>query len=492
MNSETQAIEALMAASLSSECVIIPYDSPAAVSSTLIASVLGTRVKILDGVADQVEFNVAISALPSQGGKISVLAGTILQTDSINTVHDLILEGAGKDATVFKQADGANISTGLIYANGNFNRGAIRDIGFDGNHANNSSGYGLYLRGVWYASFEHIHIKECNTYGLRITSTAGGTYSGECYFEDIYSHENAGIGFSISACGDSVFVDCFTYANTGVGFHLVASHNIFYHAHAYGDGSYGFQIDNTADHTAMFGCTGDKSARHGFYINCDHSQFIGCYAYDCSYTSSGYDGFRVTGTYNILMGCLNVDDAAGGGLTMEYCIQESGGADHNTYIGNDVTTYKTGPMKLIGPSSTAKDNIGYIHHGEIRTAYVALVAGIANAIGLAWENPELQAIYVRKINIPVTTGGGTVGSHLDVGVADDASGTNRGTEFFNDLHLETVQLNDSWLAADGGQQVKAVRVEANGNATDSFVVGQILDAAASTLVGSGLMEYMGA
>ncbi len=66
MNSETQAIEALMAASLSSECVIIPYDSPAAVSSTLIASVLGTRVKILDGVADQVEFNVAISALPSQ------------------------------------------------------------------------------------------------------------------------------------------------------------------------------------------------------------------------------------------------------------------------------------------------------------------------------------------------------------------------------------------------------------------------------------------
>ena len=491
-----QAVEALTAASLASECVIIPYDSIAATdAAAFLVSILGSRIKLLDGVSDEVEVNAAIAALPAQGGRITILAGTVLISAAITTVHDTQLVGMGKDATVIKQADHANIATGLIYMESNFNRGLLQDLGIDGNHANNSSGYGIYARGIWYADFVRIKIKECTTYGIRVTSTAGGVYSGECYFEDIYCHENPGIGFSISACGDCVFVDCYTYDNGGVGWHIVASHNVFFHCHAYGDDTYGFQIDNTADHTAMFGCTGDKVGRHGFYINCGESQFIGCYAYDCNQASGGagdYDGFRVTGTYNTLQGCLCKDDQGAGSRTQVYGIRESGSADHNVYIGNILREAKTGPMVIIGEASIVRDNEGYIHHGEIRTKYKALTAGVANAIGLAWQNPEAQAVYVRKINVPVTTGGGTPGSHFDMGVADDATGTNRGTEFFNDLHLETAQLNDSWLAGDGGQQTKAVKLEANGNATDAWVVGQILDANASALVGSALFEYMGA
>jgi hypothetical protein len=51
-----QAVEALTAASLASECVIIPYDSLAATdAAAFLVSILGSRIKVLDGVSDEVE-----------------------------------------------------------------------------------------------------------------------------------------------------------------------------------------------------------------------------------------------------------------------------------------------------------------------------------------------------------------------------------------------------------------------------------------------------
>lgn len=126
-----------------------------------------------------------------------------------------------------------------------------------------------------------------------------------------------------------------------------------------------------------------------------------------------------------------------------------------------------------------------------KTVSGSLTAGNANAIGFAWHNPESQDILIKKVVIEVTTVGGTVGSHLDVGIADDAAGTNRGTEFFDDLLLNSVQVNDDWKAADGGNQTKWVVCQDSVSATDGWVVGQILDANAAGLVGKYYIEYVG-
>ena len=152
-----------------------------------------------------------------------------------------------------------------------------------------------------------------------------------------------------------------------------------------------------------------------------------------------------------------------------------------------------GPMNLgaANVDGLIRNNIGYIARGEVRSASGALTAGNANAICFAWHNPEAQDVLVKKVVVEVTTGGGTVGSHLDVGIADDAAGTNRGTEFFDDLLLNSVQINDSWLAGDGGTQTKWVFCQDSASATDGWVVGQILDANAANLVGRYYIEYEG-
>jgi len=95
------------------------------------------------------------------------------------------------------------------------------------------------------------------------------------------------------------------------------------------------------------------------------------------------------------------------------------------------------------------------------------------------------------INAWTTTSGGTVGSHLDVGIADSVTGTNRGTEFFNDLLLNNVLIYDSWLAGDNGTQTKWILCQDVASATDDWVVGQILDADASNLVGKYYIIYSG-
>jgi hypothetical protein len=138
-----------------------------------------------------------------------------------------------------------------------------------------------------------------------------------------------------------------------------------------------------------------------------------------------------------------------------------------------------------------KDNVGYIAPGEVRFASGVLTAGVANAICFAWNNPEIQDILVKKVVIETTTAGGTAGSHLDVGIADDAAGTNRGVEFFDDLLLNTTIIHDSWVGGDGGTQTKWVVAQDSASAVDDWVVGQILDANAAALVGSWYIVYVG-
>lgn len=123
------------------------------------------------------------------------------------------------------------------------------------------------------------------------------------------------------------------------------------------------------------------------------------------------------------------------------------------------------------------------------TDYDSLTAGNANAICFAWHNPEAYDILIEVIEIEVTTAGGTPGSHLDIGIADDAIGTNRGLEFFDDLPLNTTGVYHSFTGGDGGQQTSWVVCQDIVSVTDGWIVGQILDANAANLVGTYHIVY---
>ncbi|MDD4876951.1 MAG: hypothetical protein PHQ86_07490, partial [Dehalococcoidales bacterium] len=127
---------------------------------------------------------------------------------------------------------------------------------------------------------------------------------------------------------------------------------------------------------------------------------------------------------------------------------------------------------------------------EVRTASGTLTGGAQNAILFSWHNPELQDIYITKVVVTITTADADA-ANIDIGIADDATYTNGGTEFFNDLAGETIAVDDSWVVGDGGAQTKWVLCQDNASATDGWVTAKILDADGSSIVGSYYIEYVG-
>lgn len=68
---------------------------------------------------------------------------------------------------------------------------------------------------------------------------------------------------------------------------------------------------------------------------------------------------------------------------------------------------------------------------------------------------------------------------------------NLGTEFFDDVDLNTAAIVNSTIATPGTQTVE-VLCQDSASATDAYVVGKILVENASSLVGSYYIEYEGA
>ena len=169
--------------------------------------------------------------------------------------------------------------------------------------------------------------------------------------------------------------------------------------------------------------------------------------------------------------------------TQNYCIYLTEGAFDCDIKNNYFENWR---YQCVSPTSrnNIQQNRGFIAPGESRSASGRLTAGNANAIAFAWHNPELQDILIKKVTIRITTPGGTAGSLLDVGIADDAIGTNLGTEFFNDLDLNTAGISD--------QDITPVFCQDSVSATDGWVVGKILVQNAASLVGSYYIEYIGA
>lgn len=125
--------------------------------------------------ADAETLNAAIAASP-KGSEI-VLRGEFLLTAPLRLLSERSYRGESRSGTVLKQADGAHLPAVVASAGWLDDTAwtgtpvAIRHLTIDGNRANNPAAEtaGLVLRS-WLSTVEDIHIRNCSSDGLRLTS----------------------------------------------------------------------------------------------------------------------------------------------------------------------------------------------------------------------------------------------------------------------------------------------------------------------------------
>jgi hypothetical protein len=101
---------------------------------------------------------------------------------------------------------------------------------------------------------------------------------------------------------------------------------------------------------------------------------------------------------------------------------------------------------------------------------------------------------IKKIVINRTAAGGTATCEMNVGIADNGTVDDPGTEFFNNLLVNNAAaLHDSYVAGGTsyGTQTIWVSCEDSASATGGWIVGKLDTEIADSLAGTYYLEYVG-
>lgn len=173
-----------------------------------------------------------------------------------------------------------------------------------------------------------------------------------------------------------------------------------------------------------------------------------------------------------------------------YAVRMENGTSGNVTDGNTVTNgYRNAAYYDTGTGNVVQNNTGYIAPGEIRTYSGSLSAGANGDIGFSWHNPVPQDCYIKRVVVSVNSAAAAAATGR-VGIADDATGTNLGAEFFTAIPLNSTGVYDSYVSGDTGAQTKWIAVQDSASATDGWVCLKI-ETNDSTATGTYYIEYVG-
>lgn len=476
--------------------------NPVGRSATLVvaASNASATVKaqadyVCDGTADNVEIQAALDALGTYKGTVQLSEGQfyIAATLYVDTWEKL--KGHGNGTRLIDAG-----STIMLRPVASAGWVEISDMYIDGNDAatyciqGNTSNNKVWLRnlivtqavhtGIRFGSsvggilIDNVQVTNCANAGLYLTNPHSTSTIRESIFGNIVEDGEAYMtDYAVAIIGaqDIYISDTETWGAT-IGFYASAAHSVHLRScRSWLNKTYNYDLET-----------------------CTYCSLIDCESYASGQDSgTGYGIVLNNTTYTLVDGCTSTKNLGWigvAGYTEDVQVRglsEAGTSDYNKIINSKSLVGSAAPLTKVGANTLISNNTGYIAQGEVRTASGSLTAGVANAITFAWHNPEAQDIIIRKVVVEITTGSVTANSVIDVGIADDATGANRGTEFFDDLDANDVDVNDSWVAGDGGTQTKWVFCQDSASATDGWVVGQILVADAAALVGKYYIEYVG-
>ena len=146
----------------------------------------------------------------------------------------------------------------------------------------------------------------------------------------------------------------------------------------------------------------------------------------------------------------------------------------------DSMTVTASPKALVAGSNSIETT------GTVGTITVTIYSWT-----FAVQNPEARACFIDSITVDETAAGGTATSVCAVGIADNATGTNLGTEFFTAIPMNAELVYSSTYATDTGTQVKPVIWQNNAFGVMSWVVGRITTQSANNLVAKYYITYRG-
>lgn len=447
---------------------------------------------------DEIQAALDIVALSGYSGNVHLTSG-LFTTDSTIFIPNqsyITLEGCGPTATQLYLGTNSNCAIIAKDTPGTIKyRDTIRDIGLNGNSANNATGtYGIDATGMDNAFIDHVYITDTKSTGLYSEGNSG-------FLSHSLFSTCGGYGLHIKAAAGWQISDVITYNNASGGIFLQNCYEIS-----------GTNINLDQDHGHSLYLGGSRRC-HFSNVYCApmHQYSAGLYfidSYDSTVTGGsfyppvtadantyGIYFYASTGKIcqNILVTGFTMDGRSASYVRGIRETIDGTGLIAGCKVVNSsfILLYENRAATSNTRSVIFEGNVGYIAPGEIRTASVTFTGGGQNTILCSWHNPEAQDIYIMKVvgNVSALD---SDNANIDWGIADNATYVNGGTEFFNDLAGETIKVNDSWLAGDGGTQTKWVLCQDSASATDGWVVAKILDADGSSITGTGIIQYCGA
>jgi hypothetical protein len=393
----------------------------------------------------------------------------VLQVGTLgNSVAHVLLSNFKVEGNKANQASGNGILHTDVNGTVDIDRLYVSNIKQDGLYGTFNQVSNLFIRGaagIGYRSIaglmgNNIVIEISGSYGFYATTTE------EIHINNLWTVNGSSDGVRIVSSGVTSLSNILSQDNLGYGIKLISVSNVHINGGSIRrnneaglliDSSQGCSISGINFYNNSVSPTGGNPLTNLWILGGGGHQIIGN-----SFANSGHTDWSTV---------ITADPAWGA----------------NSIIGN----WTEGEQIAINSGiNIIKDNGGYIAPSELRTASGTLTGGAANAILFAWHNPELQDIFIKKVVITITTADADA-ANIDVGIADDATYTNGGTEFFDDLPGETIAVDDSWLASDGGKQTKWVLCQDSASTTDGWVVAKILTNDGTSIVGSYYIEYVG-
>ena len=143
--------------------------SAGAATSTIYTYTVGPSAK----TANFTDLNLALHALPTTGGKIILLQGTITATSTITIPRSkVVIQGMGNSSII--SCDGTTISPCIDVAGTTFSQITVRDIAIDNSNATNG-GIGLDMSDVANMYVANLRISDFAT-GTRMFDNANATF----------------------------------------------------------------------------------------------------------------------------------------------------------------------------------------------------------------------------------------------------------------------------------------------------------------------------
>lgn len=392
----------------------------------------------------------------------------------------LSLDGSGW-GTVIRASDGLNDNMIEVETSAQRYNCALKNFRMNGNSAGQASGNGIDWSGMMSGLIQNVYISDVKDDGIYANAFVLGAAT---------SVANRVTGCQISDCGSDAIYLRYIYA-------WIIDGNPYLNAT-----DMGVYLSSCGDITIANNAI--DQCRHGIYfydswrVKIIGNRYIGA----CSEW-----GIKMTGSADInpheiiIMGNGIAENTVGGVYVVKGTqiviannhINKTASIAQPTGIQLDSTCSKVRVTNNVLDNTTTEisnscasayisGNVGYIAKGEIRSKGGSMTAGAVNTVAFYWNNPEKQDILVRKVTTDVTTASTDTGACVDIGIADSSSGTNLGTEFFDDLPTDATGVN----CAHAMQLCQD-----STSATDAYVVGLYVTEDSTKLVGTYSIEYQG-